>query len=114
MRSELRFCALALLAALPAAAPQDKVAPREFEARIRPLLETYCISCHGPKKQKAKVDLSLARSEGDLARNPDLWLRVLHQIKSRALSCGAAAPANSPIRAQSPSSLLTLLIRFRF
>jgi hypothetical protein len=83
VRSELRACAAALLCLLPAAAPQDK--PQSFETRIRPLLETYCVSCHGPKKQKAKVDLSLARSEGDFARNPDLWLRALHQIKSRAM-----------------------------
>ncbi len=79
MRSEPAFCALILLFA----SPQDK--SREFETRIRPLIETYCISCHGPKKQKAKVDLSPARSEGDLARNPDLWLRALHQIKTRAM-----------------------------
>ena len=85
MRSELRFCALALLTLLPAAAPQDKPTPRDFETRVRPLLETYCISCHGPKKQKAKLDLSATRSEGDLAGNPDLWLRVLHQLRTRAM-----------------------------
>jgi hypothetical protein len=83
VRSEPALCALILLFASPAAEPQDK--PREFETRIRPLLETYCLSCHGPKKQKAKVDLSPARGEADLARNPDLWLRALHQIKTRAM-----------------------------
>jgi hypothetical protein len=83
VRSELGFCALILLFAAPPAAPQDKA--RDFETRIRPLLDTYCVSCHGPRKQKAKVDLSPARSEADLARNPDLWLRALHQIKTRAM-----------------------------
>jgi hypothetical protein len=67
--------------------PQDKPAPRdrEFDTQIRPLLETYCFSCHGPKKQRSKVDVSVARTEADLARQQPMWLSVVKQIKTRAM-----------------------------
>src|SRR5258708_5558244 len=29
-----------------------------FTTRVQPFLERYCISCHGPKKQKGMLDLS--------------------------------------------------------
>lgn len=79
---------VAFLLALPAAGePQQKPPPpdREFDAQIRPLLESYCFSCHGPKKQKAKVDLSTARGEGDLGKNQPMWLAAVKQLKTRAM-----------------------------
>ncbi|MBI3855260.1 MAG: DUF1592 domain-containing protein [Planctomycetes bacterium] len=87
MRSELRLSILALLLSLPAGAPQEKPSPRdkEFETQVRPLLETYCFGCHGPKKQKAKVDLSTARGEGELARNQPMWIQAAKQLKTRAM-----------------------------
>lgn len=88
MRSEPWFFLLFLLFGFPAPGlPQDKSAAqdREFDAQIRPLLETYCHSCHGPKKQKAKVDLSGARTEADLARNQPIWIAALKQLKTRAM-----------------------------
>jgi hypothetical protein len=68
-----------------AGAPQDKTRDREFDTQIRPLLETYCFSCHGPKRQKAKVDVSAARSEADLSRSQPLWLGVVRQLKTHAM-----------------------------
>jgi len=88
VRSELRVVILGLLLALPASGtPQEKPSARdkEFETQIRPLLETYCSSCHGPKKQKAKVDLTTARGEGDLAKNQPMWLQAVKQLKTRAM-----------------------------
>src|SRR5262245_33228174 len=38
-------------------APADPL-EQQFAARVRPFLERYCFSCHGPKKQRAKLDLS--------------------------------------------------------
>lgn len=76
------------LLALPAVGdPQAKRAPtdQEFETQVRPLLETYCFSCHGPKKQKAKVDLSTSHGEGDLARTQAMWLAAVKQLKTRAM-----------------------------
>ena len=51
------------------AAPDAKTAARtkEFTAKIRPILERYCIKCHGPEKPKG--DLNLATfTEFELAK----------------------------------------------
>jgi uncharacterized protein DUF1592/uncharacterized protein DUF1588/uncharacterized protein DUF1587/uncharacterized protein DUF1585/uncharacterized protein DUF1595/cbb3-type cytochrome c oxidase subunit III len=77
---------LAGLAGLAAGAggqapPQEK----EFETLVRPLLATYCMSCHGGAKPKAKLDLSGAKGEGDLAHDPGRWLDLLKQLKTRAM-----------------------------
>ena len=87
MRSELRGLVLGFLIHVPAGADQGPASPhdREFDTQIRPLLETYCFSCHGPKKQKAKVDLSTARTEADLARNQPMWMSAAKQVKTHTM-----------------------------
>ena len=30
---------------------------QEFDQKIKPLLKEFCVKCHGPKKQKAKMRL---------------------------------------------------------
>ncbi len=76
---------LALLLRPPAAAPQEKPPEGEFEARVRPLLSAYCFPCHGPKKQKAKLDLSTVRAEAEMARDAKTWLLALKQVKGRVM-----------------------------
>jgi mono/diheme cytochrome c family protein len=78
------FLGLAATAGLGGSAPGQAADP-EFEAQARPVLAAYCIGCHGPKKQKAKVDLSIAKGEADLALAQDLWLAALQQLKTRAM-----------------------------
>ena len=56
---------LTLLAALALLAPDDS---ELFEKRIRPLLATSCIPCHGPEKVKAGLRLD---SRGALLRGGD-------------------------------------------
>lgn len=85
--ASIGILALALVPSPAGGSPQE-AAPandREFDARIRPILSTYCFSCHGPRKQKAKINLSLARGEADLARDPETWLAALRQLKTRAM-----------------------------
>jgi hypothetical protein len=87
VRSELRGLVLFFLIHIPAGADQGQASPhdREFDTQIRPLLESYCFTCHGPKKQKAKVDLSTARTEADLARNQLMWMSAVKQVKTHAM-----------------------------
>ena len=50
----------ALAGAADAAANTDalrKAAMSGFDQQIKPLLATYCVKCHGPEKQKAKLRL---------------------------------------------------------
>lgn len=74
----LSFGALVRLAA---AAPAD-VAASTYKERVQPILESYCIDCHGVGKQKAKLDLARQRNADDLAAESDLWYRLLGQIES--------------------------------
>ncbi len=53
-----------------------------FQARVQPLLKTYCTECHGGEKPKAKIDLTGARSLEQLTSQRDLWFRVLDQLEA--------------------------------
>lgn len=66
---------LAVLILLPAIASAGS-----YEAEIRPFLVKYCVSCHGPNKQKA--DLRLDKLDPDLINgaDADLWQEVLDLI----------------------------------
>jgi hypothetical protein len=66
---------LAFLALLPAVASAGN-----YETEIRPFLTKYCVSCHGPDKQKA--DLRLDKLDPDLVNgsDADMWQEVLDLI----------------------------------
>ncbi len=52
----------------------------EFKDRVQPFLKTYCISCHGPEKQKGKIRLDdLAASMND-QKEAEIWSRTLESI----------------------------------
>jgi len=52
-----------------------------FKTRILPLLESHCTKCHGPEKQKAKINLAGVRSLEQLTGDEHLWFRVLDQLE---------------------------------
>ena len=56
------------------------IAEASYEAHIRPFLTKYCVSCHGPDQQKAK--LRLDKLDPDLVRgsDTDMWQEVLDLI----------------------------------
>ncbi|MEO6183138.1 MAG: DUF1592 domain-containing protein [Verrucomicrobiota bacterium] len=56
-----------------------------FEGDIRPVLEKHCFNCHGPKKAKADVNLSLFTDGASMQRDPDLWLKVMSQLRERIM-----------------------------
>ena len=57
-------------------------ATTSFQARVQPLLRTYCTKCHGAEKQKKKINFEAARSGEQLAAERDLWFRMADQIES--------------------------------
>ncbi|MCE9518236.1 MAG: DUF1592 domain-containing protein [Verrucomicrobia bacterium] len=61
------------------AAPTDVTA---VPANIGILLETHCVSCHGPKKSKGKI--TLHDLDGGLAAGRDLarWEKILKELRS--------------------------------
>jgi hypothetical protein len=57
--------------------------PASFEKDIRPLLTTYCISCHDAEKKKGNLDLGAFADEKLVLRQPKAWRRVLKQLERR-------------------------------
>src|SRR5688572_9109801 len=43
-----------------------------FQARVQPLLKTYCADCHGGEKPKGRIDLSGTRTREQLFAERDL------------------------------------------
>jgi hypothetical protein len=72
--------------ARPAAdpAPADAL-QRRFSSQVRPFLERYCFSCHGPKKAKASLDLSRYTTVAAVARNPRRSELVLQRLRAREM-----------------------------
>lgn len=68
-------CLFAILALLPTLTFADR-----FESSVRPFVNRYCLSCHGPDKQKA--DLRLDKLDPDIVNgsHTDTWQEVLDLI----------------------------------
>jgi mono/diheme cytochrome c family protein len=74
---------LVLMSIGRAAFAEDATA--SFGARVQPILNAYCTTCHGAEKQKAKLNLSGARTADQLSAERDRWFRVLDQVESGAM-----------------------------
>ncbi len=70
------------LSAEGAGAAATEVA-RAFDATVRPLLQTYCYSCHGAQKQKGDLDLSRYADAGQAMRTRKLWQQVGAKVRER-------------------------------
>ena len=56
----------------------------EFEEKIRPLLEQYCIDCHAPGEMEG-LDFLAARTATDVANLRGLYAGVVEQMENRAM-----------------------------
>jgi hypothetical protein len=54
----------------------------EFEKQVQPIVAEFCFDCHGDGMNKGKVTLDEFKSEQDAAAKPDLWLRVLKNVRA--------------------------------
>lgn len=76
MKSPL-LLASATLISLASAGSKDAVVSKET---LKPFLETYCIECHGPKKQKGQVRFDQALWEITDNDSAQRWQDVLDQL----------------------------------
>jgi hypothetical protein len=53
----------------------------KFTSTVKPLLERYCYSCHGAKKQEASLDLSRDGTPAAIAKNFKHWDMALQRLK---------------------------------
>jgi hypothetical protein len=74
-------------------APSGGPLEQQFSTQVRPFLEHYCFGCHGPKKQKASLDLSRDASVPAVVNNARQWELVLERLAAEEMP-----PATAPRR----------------
>lgn len=66
----------------------------QFAATVRPFLETYCVSCHGPRQPAAQLDLSVFQSRAGLVEDGRRWSQILERMEAAEMPPkGARQPA---------------------
>jgi hypothetical protein len=90
-------CALAL-----AAAPSTS-----FDLEIRPLLQTYCLKCHGGAKPKKGINLERFGDIPAIQRDPKLWRDVVEQLTSRDMP-----PDDKPQPSEAQRAMLIEWVRY--
>jgi hypothetical protein len=61
-------------------APALRADDDPFASRVRPLLDRYCVACHGESRPKAGVALHAAADRSAVAADRRLWQRVVEQV----------------------------------
>ncbi|HZP83324.1 MAG TPA: DUF1592 domain-containing protein [Chthonomonadaceae bacterium] len=56
-----------------------------YERNVRPLVQQFCVSCHGGNKPSGGIDLAASTDAASLRRDPATWRKVLTQLRSRAM-----------------------------
>jgi hypothetical protein len=96
LRFQLRVtvAACALLTFLGSGAVADEPTADlggQFNTRIHPLVQQYCLDCHSAKKHKGKVDLERFASAADIGGDLETWRNVVEMIQD-----GKMPPDDAP------------------
>ena len=62
-----------------------------FHSKVSPVLQSHCVNCHGPQKQKAKINFATERGLEQLVADRDLWFRVVEKVEA-----GEMPPEDEP------------------
>jgi hypothetical protein len=68
-----------------AAEPEGKSLERRFAEDVQPFLKRYCFSCHGEKKQEAKLDFRSYSSLPGVEKNYRTWETVLERLDAEEM-----------------------------
>ena len=77
-RLALPILTLAAIVLGAASAP----AAESYDVAIRPLIERYCVKCHGAEKAKAGVNVAGGRELVDLLKERRVWWQIVEQLRS--------------------------------
>jgi len=55
-------------------------ADEQFSQKIQPFLDTYCVSCHGPEKQKGKIRIDQLTESPRGREDAELWSQILESL----------------------------------
>src|SRR5262249_7669974 len=58
---------------------------RRFADVLQPFLKYYCLDCHGPAKQQAKLDLSKFTSTAAVVKSHRVWERVAERLEAEEM-----------------------------
>ncbi|MEM7011361.1 MAG: c-type cytochrome domain-containing protein, partial [Verrucomicrobiota bacterium] len=64
-------------------------------AEVQALLDVHCVKCHGPEKQKAKIDFSRFTDHQSRLAADDLWERVAIQVEEGDMPPDDEEPLNA-------------------
>ncbi len=56
-----------------------------FEKEIRPLLQTYCVSCHNAQKKRGGLDLARFQKGTDVAMAGEVWADVVARVRAHEM-----------------------------
>ena len=58
----------------------DLEADEQFARKVKPFLNTYCVTCHGPEKQKGKVRVDQLTDSPRKREDAELWSKILEAL----------------------------------
>ncbi len=58
---------------------------RQFVESVQPVLNSYCLDCHGSDEPEAKLDLSGFSSAADVAHGYQIWNTVLVRLEAKEM-----------------------------
>jgi hypothetical protein len=53
----------------------------EFHTEIKPLLDQYCLQCHGGDKVKGEIDFTLVKTSADVETRFEWWENVVERLR---------------------------------
>src|SRR5262249_5229988 len=98
---------LAFVAVLPAGARAEDQVEKQFRERIQPILEDYCVACHGNGMKKGGVALDAFALDQTRLRDGRFWWAVLKNVRA-----GIMPPAGKPRPADTELRLLEDWIKY--
>ena len=69
----MKYCAILVYVLLVF----DLEADEQFARKVKPFLNTYCVTCHGPEKQKGKVRVDQLTDSPRKREDAELWSKIL-------------------------------------
>ena len=91
LTSSVAAALLVFFAFAPGAKGDENAAADDFRARVQPVLEDYCLGCHGDGLKKGNVSLDTFADDKALLDSRDLWANVLKNVRA-----GVMPPAGKP------------------
>ena len=79
-KAEVITILLTVITVSMASADETGVDTRTFKSLVKPVLQKYCVGCHGPEKQKAR--LRYDGMDGFRVSDRHLWTKIHKQLSA--------------------------------